>query len=81
MCGDENVACKIVDALTVCVDCYLDYIISSIVSDATATANARIAELERQLAQRTGRIFAEHRSVTAILQPVQVTDGDNRLWA
>lgn len=77
-CGDETPTWKEVGDLVVCADCYIAYTISAAVSDATAVANARIAELERQLVAKGSVVRRPQPHLDAILQAER--SGDS-LWA
>lgn len=46
-----------------------------------AKRDARIAELERQLAMRTGRVHSANRQIDAVLQASVSVSDDSRLWA
>lgn len=53
-------------------DVVLDTVVSTL-----GQAERRIAELERQLAQRTGRVHESHRQINAVLQKSQ----HDLMWA
>ena len=59
----------------------IDADVLSALQESLVAANARIAELERQLAQRTGKVDrVAHPQLDAILQPAKSTAGEQSEW-